>query len=113
MKKKGFGIKYGNTNSLYLTYPDSYYKKCDLTYNAGKGAISKLEYWTKMVKITMGVMEKLCNEVNNFLRLKTRSDYLKMAYKEVLFLVVFTRKKKYFDTLHEDAVNFSLKKPFI
>jgi len=44
MKKKGFGIKYGDTDSLYLTCPDSYYEKCDLTYDARKGVISKLEY---------------------------------------------------------------------
>ena len=93
VKKKGFRIKYGDTDSLYLTCPDSYYEKCDLTYDAGKGVISKLEYWTEMVKITMVVMEKLRNEVNTFLRLKTRSDYLKMAYEEVLFPVVFTGKK--------------------
>ena len=113
MKKKGFGIKYGDTDSLYLTCPDSYYEKCDLTYDAGKGVISKLEYWTKMVKITIVIMEKLRNEVNTFFRLKTRSDYFKMAYEEVLFPIVFTEKKKYFRIPHEDAVNFSLKKPFI
>src|SRR6266542_4671617 len=66
-----------------------------------------------MVKITIIVIEKLRNEVNIFLRLKTRSDYLKMAYEEVLFSVVFTGKKKYFGIPHEDVVNFSLKKPFI
>ncbi len=104
MKKKGFGIKYGDTDSLYLTCLDSYYEKCDLTYDAGKGVISKLEYWTEMVKITMIVIEKLRNEVNTFFRLKTRSDYFKMAYEEVLFPVVFTEKKKYFGTPHEDAV---------
>src|SRR5688572_20750022 len=106
VKKKGFGIKYGDTDSLYLTCPDSYYEKCDLTYDAGKGIISKLEYWAEMVKITMRIMGKLCNEVNNFLRLKTRSDYLKMAYEEVLFPVVFTGKKKYFGIPHEDTPNF-------
>ncbi|GBC08340.1 hypothetical protein RclHR1_08040002 [Rhizophagus clarus] len=36
-----------------------------------------------------------------------------MAYKEVLFSVVFTGKKKYFGIKHEDAVNLSLKNPFI
>ncbi|CAB5352583.1 unnamed protein product [Rhizophagus irregularis] len=113
VKKKGFGIKYGDTDSLYLTCPDSCYEKCDLAYNGGKGTISKLEYWTEMVTITMGVMEKLRNEVNSFLRLKTRSGYLEMAYEEVLFPVVFTGKKKYFGTKHEDAVNFSLEDPFI
>ncbi len=113
MKKKGFGIKYEDTDSLYLTCPDSCYEKCDLAYNGGKGTISKLEYWTEMVTITMGVMEKLRNKVNSFLRLKTRSGYLEMAYEEVLFPVVFTGKKKYFGTKHEDAVNFSLEDPFI
>src|SRR5256885_528425 len=66
-----------------------------------------------MVKITMVVMEKLRNKVNTFLRLKARSDYLKMAYEEVLFPVMFTGKKKYFGTPHKDTVNFGLKKPFI
>src|SRR6266480_3660327 len=113
VKKKGFRIKYGDTDSLYLTCPDSYYEKCNLTYDAEKGVISKLEYWTEMVKITMVVMEKLRNEVNTFLRLKTRSDYLKMAYEEVLFPVVFTRKKKYFGIPHEDTPNFKPKELFI
>jgi hypothetical protein len=36
-----------------------------------------------------------------------------MTYEEVLFPVVFTGKKKYFGTKHEDAVNFGLKDPFI
>ena len=49
VKKKGFGIKYGDTDSLYLTCPDSCYEKCDLVYNDKKGTISKLEYWTEMV----------------------------------------------------------------
>ncbi|RIA83664.1 hypothetical protein C1645_833451 [Glomus cerebriforme] len=87
VKKKGFGIKYGDTDSLYLTCPDSCYEKCDLAYNGGKGTISKLEYWTEMVKITMVIIEKLHNEVNTFLRLKTRSDYLKMAYEELFKII--------------------------
>ncbi|CAI2200411.1 11166_t:CDS:2, partial [Funneliformis geosporum] len=88
VKKKGFGIKYGDTDSLYLTCPDSYYEKCDLSYDVGKGVISKQE-------------------------LKTRSDYLKIAYEEVLFPVVFTGKKKYFGIPHEDIPNFKPEKFFI
>ncbi|CAG8453856.1 779_t:CDS:2 [Funneliformis mosseae] len=45
--------------------------------------------------------------------LKTRSDYLKMAYEEVLFLVVFTGKKKYFGIPHKDTLNFKPKEFFI
>ncbi|CAI2202030.1 7899_t:CDS:1, partial [Funneliformis geosporum] len=113
VKKKGFGIKYGDTDSLYLTCPDSCYEKYDLAYNDGKGEISKLEYWTEMVKTTMGVMEKLRNDVKTFLRLKTRSDYLKMAYEEVLFPVAFTRKKKYFGIDYEETPNFEPRELFI
>ncbi|GES95226.1 DNA polymerase family B-domain-containing protein [Rhizophagus clarus] len=88
IRKKGFRIKYGDTDSLYLTGPDSCYEKYDLAYNDGKGEISKLE-------------------------LKTRSDYLKMAYEEVLFSVAFTGKKKYFGIDHEETPNFELRELFI
>ncbi|CAI2188267.1 6812_t:CDS:2 [Funneliformis geosporum] len=88
VKKKGFGIKYGDTDSLYLTCPDSYYEKCDLSYDIGKGIISKQE-------------------------LKTKSDYLKMAYEKVLFSIVFTGKKKYFGIPYEDTLNFKPKEFFI
>ncbi|CAB5204841.1 unnamed protein product [Rhizophagus irregularis] len=113
VRKKGFRIKYGDTDSLYLICPDSCYEKYDLAYNDGKGEISKLEYWTEMVKTTMGVMEKLRNDVNTFLRLKTRSDYLKMAYEKVLFPVAFTEKKKYFGIDYEETPNFEPREPFI
>ncbi|PKK49943.1 DNA/RNA polymerase, partial [Rhizophagus irregularis] len=82
VSRKGFGIKYGDTDSLYLTCPDSCYEKCDLAYNDGKGEISKLEYWTEMVKITMNVMKKLRDQVNAYLRIKSETSYLKMAYEE-------------------------------
>ncbi|RIB20195.1 hypothetical protein C2G38_2035462 [Gigaspora rosea] len=41
IKKKGFGIKYGDTDSLYLTCPDFCYEKCDLAYNNGKSQLFK------------------------------------------------------------------------
>src|SRR3954449_4090165 len=66
-----------------------------------------------MVKTTMSVMEKLRNDVNTFLRFKIRSDYLKMAYEEVLFPVAFTGKKKYFGIDHEETPNFEPRESFI
>jgi hypothetical protein len=41
------------------------------------------------------------------------SDYLKMAYEEVLFPVVFTGKKKYFGIPHEDTPSFKPGELFI
>ena len=112
VRSKGFGIKYGDTDSLYLTCPENNYEKCDRAYNNGEGAISKQEYWEEMVKITMSVMENLRTEVNTFLKLKSRSSFLKMAYEEVLFPVVFTGKKKYFGVEHKDVPNFESPKLF-
>src|SRR6266487_6642504 len=59
-----------------------------------------------MGKITIDIMKKLRDDVNKYLRLKSRSTYLKMAYEEVLFPVCFTGKKKYFGIPYEEKVDF-------
>jgi DNA polymerase elongation subunit (family B) len=111
VKSKSFQIKYGDTDSLYLVCPEEFFQECDTAYDNGNG-FSKEEYWFQMVNISMRVIERLCNEVNDFFRNDNRSSYLKMAYEEVLFLVVFTGKKKYYGILHESKPNFN-KKLFI
>ncbi|RGB21835.1 hypothetical protein C1646_777161 [Rhizophagus diaphanus] len=111
VKSKGFQIKYGDTDSLYLVPPERCFQECDEAYDSGNG-IPKEKYWSRMVNISMEVMEKLCNEVNDFFRKDNGSSYLKMTYEEVLFLVVFTGKKKYYGIPHENKPNFN-KKPFI
>src|SRR6266480_23516 len=52
-------------------------------------------------------MKKLRDEVNVFLKEDNGSPYLKMAYEEVLFSVVFTGKKKYYGIPHESKPNFN------
>ena len=93
--KKGFGIKYSDTNSLYLTCSEKYFRKCDEAFF--RKELSKKTYWTEMVKITIDVMKKLCNQINAYLKIKSGTSYLKMAYEEVLFPICFTGKKKYFE----------------
>ncbi len=107
---KRFGIKYEDTDSLYLTCPDKYYETCDRAFN--KDELSKEAYWTEMVKITMEVMDEFRNKVNAYLRIKNGTSYLKIAYEEVLFPVCFTGKKKYFGIGHEEVVNFKPKSLF-
>ncbi|RGB22353.1 hypothetical protein C1646_776218 [Rhizophagus diaphanus] len=107
---KGFRIKYGDTDSLYLTCPDKYYEICDRAFNEEK--LSKEEYWTEIVNITMGVMKKLRDQVNAHLKIENGTSYLKMVYEEVLFPVCFTGKKKYFGIPHKGVVNFRLDELF-
>ncbi|CAI2201130.1 17089_t:CDS:2, partial [Funneliformis geosporum] len=95
VKNKGFGIKYGNTDSLYLVCPKECFQECDEAYDNGNG-ISKKEYWSRMIQISMEEIGIFRDEVNTFLREDNGSSYLKMAYEKVLFPVVFTGKKKYY-----------------
>ncbi|CAB5387554.1 unnamed protein product [Rhizophagus irregularis] len=99
-------------NSFYGTAGDKEcFQECDELYDYGNG-IPKEEYWSRMVEISMGEIEKLRDDVNDFLKADNGSPYLKMAYEEVLFPVVFTGKKKYYGIPHESKPNFN-KKPFI
>src|SRR6185295_17867668 len=66
-----------------------------------------------MVKVSMKAMGELRDEVNSFLLNNNGSSYLKMAYEEVLFPVVFTGKKKYYGIPHVKKPNFKPKKLFI
>src|SRR3954453_16769558 len=75
--KKGFGIKYGDTDSLYLTCPDKFYRKCEEVFD--RGEVSKEADRTEMIKITMKVMDDFCNKVDAFLKIKNGTSYLKMA----------------------------------
>src|SRR6266496_6138917 len=104
VKSKGFQVKYGDTDSLYLICSEECFQECDEAYSNG---ISKEEYWSRMVEISMEVIGKLRDDVNNFLRKDNSSLYLKMAYKEVLFLVAFTGKKKYYGIPHIREPNFN------
>ncbi|RIA99210.1 DNA polymerase family B-domain-containing protein [Glomus cerebriforme] len=101
MIKKEFGIKYGDTNSLYLICSDKYYEKCDEVFS--RNELFKEAYWTEMVKITMDVMKKLRDQINAYLKIKSETSYLKMVYEEVLFPVCFIGKKKYFGIEYEDV----------
>jgi len=108
---KGFGIKYKNADSLYLTYPNKYYETYNRIFNKNK--LFKKAYWTEMIKITIKVMDEFCNKVNAYFRIKNSISYLKMMYEEVLFSMCFTSKKKYFRIRHEVIVNFKPKSLFI
>jgi DNA polymerase elongation subunit (family B) len=111
VRRKGFHIKYGDTDSLYLVPPDKYFADCDAEYVAGR--LSREEWWSAMVRITMRALNQIRDEVNVFLRADNGTGYLKMAYEEVLYPVVFTGKKKYFGIPHLNEVNFRPKKLFV
>jgi hypothetical protein len=67
---------------------------------------SREDYWIKMVQITRCDVEELRRKVNDALTLDNNTEFIKMAYEEVLFPAVFTGKKKYFGYQHLERENF-------
>ncbi|CAI2188500.1 458_t:CDS:2, partial [Funneliformis geosporum] len=83
VKRKEFGIKYVNTDSLYLICPEEYFQKCDEAYDSGN-RISKEVYWSRIVEISIVEMEKLHVDVNFFLKENNGSSYLKISRKKCI-----------------------------
>ena len=100
-----------NTDSLYLTCPSEHFTECDTEYAMGRS--TREEWMAAQVRVTMRVMNLTRDLVNGFLRERSGGSYLKMAYEEVLYPVVFTGKKKYFGIPHVSEVNFRPRELFV
>ena len=110
--KKQFEICYGDTDSLYLSCPQSAFRELDVRYLVGD-LKTREDYWTEQVKLTMGELDGLRDKVNARLRADNGTGFLRMAYEEVLFPVAMTGKKKYYGIAHVNIPNFRPKKLFI
>jgi DNA polymerase elongation subunit (family B) len=111
VRNKQCNVYYGDTDSLYLSVPESTFTEIDKLYYTNR--ISKLEYWTQQVELTFKVINDIQNGVNKAFIEDNKTSFLSMAYEEVLFPVVFTAKKKYFGIAHENIANFKPKDLFI
>ncbi len=100
-----------NTDSLYIVPPNHLFAECDEAFALGE--LDREGWWSASVRITMRALNNLRDRVNGYLREDNGTGYLKMAYEEVLYPVVFTGKKKYFGIPHLNEVNFRPKKLFI
>ena len=79
---------------MYISTPENDFLDNDKLFYTNK--ISKLNYWSEMVKITFLHISEIANYVNKKLKEKSKSIFLKMAYEEVLAPVAFLSKKKYY-----------------
>jgi len=106
------GVKYGDTDSVYITVPEYSFKKIDNQYYGG--GISKLEYCNGLINNTIFEIKKINKIINNRLAKDNGTTFLRLNYEEVLFPVVLLSKKKYYGKPHISVPNFSSnKKPFI
>jgi DNA polymerase elongation subunit (family B) len=110
VEERGCHVYYGDTDSLYLSTPEKFFRDADIDFYARD--TSKLEYWTKLVQITFKQIEVIREQVNEMFIRDSQTGFLKMAYEEVLFPSMFAAKKKYYGTPHLGLVNFNAK-PFV
>ncbi len=100
-----------NTDSLYIACSATIFDEFNRLYFSNK--MRKLDYATALVEATFREIERINIGVNTTLMNDNGSKFLKMAYEEVLYPVVFLGKKKYYGTPHVKVVDFYPKKPFI
>ncbi len=100
-----------NTDSLYLSTPERFFAPSDIAYYSGN--MAKLDYWTKLVEITFKEINPIRDGVNKAFIEDNGTQFLSMAYEEVLSPTVLTAKKKYFGIAHENIPNFKPKELFI
>lgn len=111
VQDKGYFIKYGDTDSLYLTCPTQYFEEIDKKYINYIYEIE--EYFTNMIKISLKVMLDIEKELNNYLENDNGTKFLKLEGECCIYPCVFLGKKKYFGIQHITEVNFNPKKIYI
>lgn len=111
VRGKGCNVYYGDTDSLYLSVPESCFYHLDQKFYTGQ--MTKINYWTELVNMTMSAIDPIRNDINQAFIQNNGTKFLSMAYEEVLYPVAFTAKKKYFGIAHVAIPNFKPKELFI
>lgn len=126
---KGFTVRYGDTDSLYIVAPERVYfdateryKKVlrelgdappalvtDGTSTVDPKLAAKEAYWQEIVLITMNTIKNLTGQVSEYLMWNNGTRFLNMAFEEVGFPTYLCGKKKYFLLPHLDPKIINLR----
>lgn len=100
----GCSVYYGDTDSLYISMPENIFATVDTQHYSNQ--LDRPQYWTAMVELTMKHINEVRDTVNAMFVADNGTNFLSMAYEEVLYPTVLTAKKKYYGTPHKKIVNF-------
>lgn len=102
----GCKVYYGDSDSLYVSMPEIAFAELDKQYYSGQ--MSKMKYWKKMIRKTFKEIKIINKGVNDWFVQDNGTHFLKMAYEESLFPVLFAAKKKYVGIPHISEPNFTI-----
>jgi DNA polymerase elongation subunit (family B) len=105
VEEHGCKVYYGDTDSIYNSIPDYHFIEIDKLYFTNK--IDKITYWSELVKITLNEIPKIRDNINKYFKNDNGTNFLTMAFEEVLFPVLFASKKKYVGIAHEKQPTWS------
>ena len=101
-----------NTDSVYITVPEQCFKNIDNAYFGNQ--ISKLQYCNQLINCTIREIKKINKYVNEQVANDNGTQFLRLAYEEVLFPIVMLSKKKYYGLPHISVPNFNIDRaPFV
>lgn len=103
-KAEGCKTIYGDTDSNYEQAPERIFVNVDRDFADGK--LTKLEYWTKMVELSMKFMSEQKIRIDEKFLYDNGTRTIAFSYEEVGFPTCFLGKKKYFMTPHIKTINF-------
>ena len=117
VEEMGCKVYYGDTDSLYISLPDKNFAEVDKAFYTEK--IDKKAYWTDLVNLSFAGMNDsavargIVSRINKKFLEDNGTEFLKMAYEEFLWPVLFAARKKYIGIDHKHIVNFKPDKLFI
>jgi DNA polymerase elongation subunit (family B) len=104
VKDAGCRLKYGDTDSCYISCPVKHFTDIDRKYFGG--TMTKEEYATALVNMTFKQIDVMKQYVNKLLIKDNGTTFLRVAYEEVLYPCMFLLRKMYAGVEHEELVNF-------
>lgn len=104
VKQQGYQVYYGDTDSVYISCPGPMFAAIDAQYYSGE--LDKEDYCTQLVTESFRGIADIRDRVNQMLAEDNGTEFLRMAYEEVLYPANFIGKKKYYGIAHIGQVNF-------
>jgi DNA polymerase elongation subunit (family B) len=101
----GCKLYYGDTDSCYISCPSKHFAELDRNYYGGKTC--KKDYCTELVVESFKQIDVIKKSVNKLLIEDNGTNFLRMAYEEILYPALFILKKIYAGVEHRHIVNFT------
>lgn len=102
----GCVVRYGDTDSIYSSFPNEYFEECDNIYSQSNKTYEDIvQYWKSMVEITIKNSKFISDKINEYFISITGNKFYRIVYEETGGPVLWITKKNYIMVVHEKEFN--------